>query len=1788
MKEIDYTKGVGLNLDDIENNRAEKGSISFALNATVTSTENEGEYAYQTEEGNKLLFKFEEGVKPIGVFYVGAIRKTIYFLDNNEIGVEDNKVYTTLVKGDCLNFNEDFPIHQISIKVTNDSVQIYWTDDYNTMRFVDLGDLPFKEVFNPDNEYQMIKIEGELDCNKIKVMPNFHVPIITNTTIEEGGEIKEGTVQFGVAYSNENGKLYTSVYNVTNPLVINERERATQDFDSITNKSVRVTISNLERTGIYKYFTVIVIETVNAISTSKILGTYPISSTDYEVTYSGESETLMQLPSEELFLKFPYYKYAKGVTTSDGNIIWYGLREDRKVNLQQIWNKVKTNWVSYQLPYKDEAEGYGDPENSVKYKSFMRDEVYPLEGVFILDNGRESEAFHIPSRKATSFDLGEEISDDVMSANSGRCEDDEYSLPRWKVYNTASVTETVDEFDEDDDCYKGIYQRGEFAYVESSELYPNNPDIWGELVGTPIRHHKFPDELVSPRFKTRVGETYIYPVGVEIDKESLIQAIVDSDLTQEEKDAIVGFKILRGDRSEGNMSVMAKGSLYNVGKYEDYEGEERYFPNYPYNSLTADPLFVESNIKPLKGYQIAKSLKPFKGNQGKDQFTFHSPDTHFGRVSSIDSGILKIEAIDYGEGKGEIVKLKDNAEYKFLTQNTQKYSLVLATTVALEYKGRRGIPSFNGTDFAQVYSNMNTLFEKLVPYNNFGNSINSIATFTESIPVENSGYKQRRIEYGKYLANGVNAIEDGKTLNNTNRESSVYIKTEKPLLYATEYSPLIPPDLSRFIKSTEGAREDISLEEFFELGQPIEEVIDGVTKEGMHQGFYTSVIVGATMAGEEVAENINDANYLSSVIAPLALTLVKNYSFDDFLHFEYEEQACWDESKPMKYVNIEGGGQYFSHRLEFSVEGDVIYGTDDDIEEGFHGYVSNNVPTTINNRDNIFYNSGSYEIDLSGIQEEEIEEWWEGSVWSDYEGAKKAMIKLLIAYEYYGRRDGQDTLVGNGINVGLYYKNEKRAICGGTLMTQAFRAIEYGREIYMTHFQEPQEEQEDTRTRFKVNSYYGSIKRNKSNQWGRMYSYSTVDTGQVNLLKDDFKPIFGGDTYINRFSIKRKQQIYERTTVNENDGMDISLDEEGSLGKPMFWISTKPLDMNLRIDEAALETSFSGIGAKVKSIAVASILDVAGNITMAIGLAIVTYGSGAYIFPPAGVVVSIVGLAVTAVGAIMKVVSAVLRNKTTAIERATIKILKDLVVQIAEKFGVKNVNLDNMRGLGNSIKILGDIYQYVYGVPTAIVESQVNVSERKAINDDEGNFYPRVVGEGAIPNDWLQESRVPILHDNSFYYNKTFSKQNRESFYAHLREDYDKTKDYTTKYLNRAIYGDKEVMDEEINGWRVYKPMSYFDFPKNFGKITSVDSVGSKQVLVRFEDNTQIYNAQSQLNVEGVGVYLGDPRMFTNAPPMDLGDGSQHRMLITTPFGFVYANSKKGKVILLGGKTPTVLSDMKVRRWFQRHLPFNSMEDNHYKGDVGLHGTFDPKHLRILITKIEGGKSWTLSFSFISNKWISWHSYIPNYYVEDEVELRMSKDGKEYIQENKGKFRTFFDKIYPYIIEYPFSGKDPSSDLIQSIEDFSTVEKFDKFGEGWEEDDIVFFNKAIVYNNVQNTGVLELVPKDESDLSQYFGYPLPTSDSTKILLDKRDGGYRFNQIFDKVIKQGKKIIKNPDKPVQEEIEYEDGVIDYSKEGLEQSSIRSRNSKVRLIHDTKENDVKITTDILTRNIEKSDI
>ena len=579
IRQENNSANAGMNLER-SISQIKKGTLSYALNAAVENFDANG-VSYQNEPSNELCLEFPQGYQLIGSHLIVEQSKNIFFLANpenggSEIGYMDNNdcIYKVYVNDPCLAFDIDHPIHKIVHKITNCATEIYWTDGFNNRRFLDLNKLPFKTT--PGSNVCDNETTNEIDCNKMNVQPNFTIPTLEVVDVVSGGNLTAGTVQFAIQYSDAQGNGYTSYYSITNPTPLANTQLTTPNFDYPVGKSVVLSITGIDVTGFFEYFNLAVIKTVNNITSVELVGTYFIDDSDKQITYSGQNQTQIRLTIEDIFEKFPYYEIANDLTTVQDILVWNGLTSIDRINYQMIANKITLQWQSYRIP---NTEDYSDELNATNLRGYLRDEVYAFEIVFLLANGKQTDGFHIPGRQ---IGPSEYTHPDVPSTDPdfiGTPNPITNALPYWQIYNTAFVVATDSSYVAHS-RYKGPYQYGEFAYWESSELYPCNNDVWGELANMPIRHHKFPDVLVSPIFENPViqmdsegryaglaiQKNAIFPIGVRLDMQQVQSLIVQSTLTNAQKDAIVGFKIVRGNR-DVNKSIVAKGILRNMGKY---------------------------------------------------------------------------------------------------------------------------------------------------------------------------------------------------------------------------------------------------------------------------------------------------------------------------------------------------------------------------------------------------------------------------------------------------------------------------------------------------------------------------------------------------------------------------------------------------------------------------------------------------------------------------------------------------------------------------------------------------------------------------------------------------------------------------------------------------------------------------------------------------------------------------------------------------------------------------------------------------------------------------------------------------------------------------------------------------------------------------------------------------------------------------------------------------------------------------------------------------------------------
>lgn len=168
---------------------------------------------------------------------------------------------------------------------------------------------------------------------------------------------------------------------------------------------------------------------------------------------------------------------------------------------------------------------------------------------------------------------------------------------------------------------------------------------------------------------------------------------------------------------------------------------------------------------------------------------------------------------------------------------------------------------------------------------------------------------------------------------------------------------------------------------------------------------------------------------------------------------------------------------------------------------------------------------------------------------------------------------------------------------------------------------------------------------------------------------------------------------------------------------------------------------------------------------------------------------------------------------------------------------------------------------------------------------------------------------------------------------------------------------------------------------------------------------------------------------------------------------------------------------------------------------------------------------------------------------------------------------TFYGKLEPYIIEYPFAAQ-YQDEILQNVVDYSKVYKYLSDGTGVFDDsskvelDDVWFNKAVIYNGQQSSGLLELVPKPKNNLKEYMKYPIIKTDSKVITFTKSDNFYQYNTFWSIVKNKSVPLFTTTCESLSVDKVVNQSNMDYSSRSFTKDTIRAKELKIRHILDNR--------------------
>jgi hypothetical protein len=672
-----------------------RNAVNNTVEGDTSTLSNEGSNVLCNESG-KLLPGVARHI--IGIIHLFSDKWIVFTVSYNaadlpvgsEIGLldEDLCIYRIIVQDPCLNFSKYALITGAARQKEDCSWGIYWADGSNPDRYMNVGDpklwpdphdwtwqgsgSPSTINWYTNGSQQMLwpgvqwvqkcyptigncnicTPDNNLDCNAIRLARLVNTPCITVSLAEEGGTLQNGSYYVQVAYSIKTNRV-TNYFSPSN----------VQPIYSPRDREGSLLIKIEADQTHFDEFELVIVRIIDEQASIKQFGYF--STRLNEIYIDQIPETLVAVPALSLREQNPVFEKSDQMTDVNNYLLRVGPTSKYDFNYQPLANLIKSEWYSIEYPEQYYSNGGSNT-------SYLRDEVYCFFIRWVYDTGDKSASYHIPGRAAVGF----RIPGTSNVLNERALYSDTDSLPGdtrvFETFNTATVTATpINTYLPDGGK---VIAYGEMGYWESSLKYPDNKNIvWNstdncwtgvqkpanpallspyDLCGQPIRHHKFPDNELSPHFRTDPGvNNTIRIMGVQFSNIIFPKNQDGSDVPD-----ITGYEILRGTR-KGNKTVLAKGMLNN---FKDYNilgsaagsGKIGLYANHPFNciipmgnssnSADHDYLYNDPFIK-----KVDNNDNVLNQNVPNELITFTSPDTSF-RNPNLSVTELKL----YGYLKG--------------------------------------------------------------------------------------------------------------------------------------------------------------------------------------------------------------------------------------------------------------------------------------------------------------------------------------------------------------------------------------------------------------------------------------------------------------------------------------------------------------------------------------------------------------------------------------------------------------------------------------------------------------------------------------------------------------------------------------------------------------------------------------------------------------------------------------------------------------------------------------------------------------------------------------------------------------------------------------------------------------------------------------------------------------------------------------------------------------------------------------------------------------------------------
>ena len=217
-------------------------------------------------------------------------------------------------------------------------------------------------------------------------------------------------------------------------------------------------------------------------------------------------------------------------------------------------------------------------------------------------------------------------------------------------------------------------------------------------------------------------------------------------------------------------------------------------------------------------------------------------------------------------------------------------------------------------------------------------------------------------------------------------------------------------------------------------------------------------------------------------------------------------------------------------------------------------------------------------------------------------------------------------------------------------------------------------------------------------------------------------------------------------------------------------------------------------------------------------------------------------------------------------------------------------------------------------------------------------------------------------------------------------------------------------------------------------------------------------------------------------------------------------------------------------------------------------------------------KSFTLSYSFHTGYWVSFHSYLPNYYLYTQNNVYSFDDmvGGFWKHNIHNLFHNYYGTQKPFLVDI-VSYDNPLQDKIFSYLILQTqASKFDELLGQFVDVRMVTFNKLLAWNSRQATMLFDVKPKSDEEGAESWLEDQVEQSQTTILASRSERDWSINDFRDYVVDYKKPMFRSDWNSIKDQYPIDKvlnlDAVSVDKDWSEMEYLRDKFLVIRLIFD----------------------